>query len=303
MSYRITSGMLNRAILQDLQGSSARMTKTYEQMSSGMAISRPSDDPYGTTRAMDLRAALSQIAQAQRNVQDAVGWQRTTDSALSSMTDMVQRARVLLVGAGNDAGGQGARDAAASELEQLIRSVKGTANTTYAGVPVFAGAATGAPPYAVDGADTYKGDAGTIVRTVGPNVDLQINVDLAGRVTGSGGGDGKLIDALRTIVAHLRGGTVADAEALRTTDFKTLDTQIDALGGLRAEVGATGNRIDSASERLAELAENANDQRSQVEEADAASTMIAYATQQASYQAALKAGAGIMQSSLLDFLR
>jgi flagellar hook-associated protein 3 FlgL len=303
VSYRITSGMMNRTILQDLQSSSSRLNKTYAQLSSGRAITRPSDDPYGTTRAMDLRSELAQIAQSQRNVQDAQGWQRTTDSALGNLTDIVQRARVLLVGGGNDAGGQTARDAAASEIEQLVKSVKSTANATYAGVPVFAGAATGAPPYDVDGADTYGGDAGKIVRTVGPGVDVQVNVDLAGRVTGDGGGDGKLIDTLRGIVAHLRGGTATDTAALRTTDLKALDTQIDALGGLRAEVGAAGNRIESASSRLAELEENADGQRSMVEDADFASTMIAYSTQQASYQAALKAGAGIMQSSLLDFLR
>jgi flagellar hook-associated protein 3 FlgL len=303
VSYRITSGMMNRTVLQDLQSSSARLTRTYERMSSGMQITRPSDDPYGTTRAMDLRAELSQIAQAQRNVQDAQGWQRTTDSALQGMTDMVQRARVLLVGAGNDAGGQAAREAAAAEIDQLIRSVKTTANSTYAGVPIFAGSATAGLPYAVDGADTFNGNAGTIVRTVGAGVDVQVNVDLAGRVTGNGGGDGKLLDALRTISSHLKGGTAADANALRTTDLKALDAQINALGGLRAEVGAAGNRITAAADRLLELQENADEQRSNVEEADAATTMITYATQQASYQAALKAGAGIMQSSLLDFLR
>jgi flagellar hook-associated protein 3 FlgL len=303
VSYRITSGMMNRTVLQDLQSSSQRLTRTYERMSSGMQITRPSDDPYGATRAMDLRAELSQIAQAQRNVQDAQGWQRTTDSALQNMTDMVQRARVLLVGGGNDAGGQLARDAAAAEIDQLIRSVKTAANSTYGGVPIFAGSATGGLPYAVDGADTFNGNAGTIVRTVGAGVDVQVNVDLAGRVTGNGGGDGKLLDALRTISTHLKGGTAADATALRTTDLKALDAQINALGGLRAEVGAAGNRISAAADRLLELEENADEQRSNVEEADAASTMITYATQQASYQAALKAGAGIMQSSLLDFLR
>ena len=142
----------------------------------------------------------------------------------------------------------------------------------------------------------------SVLRTVGAGQDLRINADLAGRVLGEGG-DGKLIDALRTIVTHLRGGTTADANALRTTDLTALDAQTDALSALRAEVGATGNRLTAASDRLAELEEAATDQRSSVEEADAASTMIAYATQQATYQGAPKAGAGIVQASLLDFLR
>jgi flagellar hook-associated protein 3 FlgL len=302
MSFRITSGMMSRTVLRDLQAGQNQISRTYEQMTSGLKITRPSDDPYGTTRAMGLRSELSQIAQAQRNVQDADGWQRTSDSALAGIGDAVQRARVLLVGAGNDAGGQQARDAAASEIDQLIKTVKGAANATYAGVPVFSGASA-ARPYDPDGPDAFAGDSGAVLRTVGAGVDLQVNADLAGRVLGQGGGDGRLLDALRTIVSHLRSGTTAGANALRTTDLKALDVQIDALSALRSEVGATGNRLTAAKDRLGELEETVTTQHSAVEEADAATTMIAYATQKASYDAALKAGAGIVQSSLMDFLR
>ncbi|WP_026911637.1 flagellar hook-associated protein FlgL [Patulibacter minatonensis] len=302
MSFRITSGMMSRTVLRDLQAGQLRLAATYEQMTSGKQITRPSDDPYGTTRAMHLRTELSQIAQSKRNVSDAQGWQQASDSALQGISDAVQRARVLLVGAGNDAGGQSARDAAASEIDQLIKTVKGAANATYAGVPVFAGAST-ARPYDPDGTDAFSGDSGSVLRTIGTGVHVTVNADLAGRVLGQAGGDGKMLDALRTIVQHLRGGTAADADALRTTDLKGLDTQLDALSGLRAEVGATGTRLISASDRLVEVEEAATAQRSGVEEADAASTMIAYATQQATYQAALKAGAGIVQASLMDFLR
>jgi flagellar hook-associated protein 3 FlgL len=301
MSFRITSAMMSRTVLRDLQNGQAQLSRTFEQMSSGQRITRPSDDPYGTTRAMGLRAELTDIAQAQRNISDAEGWQRASDSALSGVGDALQRTRVLLVGAGNDAGGKAVRAAAATEIEGIIKTIKGTANATYAGVPVFAGAST-ARPYDPDGPDAYSGDTGAVLRTIGTGVHVQINADLSG-VLGEGGGDGKLLDTLRGVLAHLRGGTAADADALRTTDLRTLDTQIDALSALRAEVGATGTRLTAAAGRLGELEEAATEQRSAVEEADAASTMIAYATQQASYQAALKAGAGIVQASLMDFLR
>jgi flagellar hook-associated protein 3 FlgL len=302
VSFRITTGMTSRTVLRDLQSNQVQLSRTFESLSSGMRITRPSDDPYGTTRAIGLRAELSEIAQAQRNVQDAEGWQRTTDSALAAISDAVQRARTLLVSGGNDAGGQSVRDAAAAEIDQLIKAVKGSANASYAGVPVFAGTST-ARPYDPEGADGFAGDSGSVLRTIGAGVNVRVNADLAGRVLGEGGGDGKMLDVLRTVVAHLRGGTTADADALRTTDLKALDAQIDELSALRAEVGATGNRLISASDRLAELEETATKQRSEVEEADAAATIIAYATQRASYEAALKAGAGIVQSSLLDFLR
>ncbi|WP_210493836.1 flagellar hook-associated protein FlgL [Patulibacter sp. SYSU D01012] len=305
MTSRITNSMLSRTVLSDLQGSQNRLSRTYQTLSSGMRITRPSDDPYGAARAMDLRGELSQIAQFRRNVDDGQGWQETTDAALRGIADLVQRARTLLVGAGNDVGGQTAREPVAAELEQLIRSVKTTANTTYAGTYVFAGTSTTSKPYDVDGPDAYLGNGGSVVRTIAEGVDMKLNVDLAGRVlgNGTGSGDGKLLDTLRTIVAHLKGGTAADANALRTTDLAAMQQQLESLSAVRAEVGASVNRMSAAEERLQALEETVTGARSKVEEADAASTMVSYATQQAAYQASLKAGASIVQSSLIDFLR
>ena len=45
------------------------------------------------------------------------------------------------------------------------------------------------------------------------------------------------------------------------------------------------------------------EQLSNTEDADIAKTMIDFNSQSAAYQAALRAGANIVQSSLMDFLR
>ena len=55
--------------------------------------------------------------------------------------------------------------------------------------------------------------------------------------------------------------------------------------------------------RLGQYAETTTRQLSETEDADFAQTMIDLNSQQAAYQAALKAGANIVQSSLMDFLR
>ena len=44
-------------------------------------------------------------------------------------------------------------------------------------------------------------------------------------------------------------------------------------------------------------------QLSQTEDADIAKTLIDFNSQQAAYQSALRAGASLVQTSLLDFLR
>ena len=56
------------------------------------------------------------------------------------------------------------------------------------------------------------------------------------------------------------------------------------------------------SARLQQLEESTTQLLSNTEDADMAQTMVDFSQQQAVYQAALKAGAEIIQPSLMDFL-
>jgi flagellar hook-associated protein 3 FlgL len=303
MSMRVTTLMSSRATLRDLNDGLSRLTRLQNQLSSGKQITRPSDDPYGTSRALSLRGELGGLDQFQRNVDDGTGWLNTSDTALGQMSDVLARVRELLVDGGNDTAGTAARSAIADEIDQLAESVKQEANVQYGGRYVFSGTATDTPPYALGGADRYAGDAGTITRAIGPQVELGINTDIRQLLgDGQAARDDKLLNTLRDISDHLRGGTAADATALRGTDLQRLDANLDPLNGIRADVGARTNRLEIAGSRLSGLALNSTKLLSDVEDADMAQTITQYTTQQAAYTAALKAGATIVQSSLLDFL-
>jgi flagellar hook-associated protein 3 FlgL len=90
---------------------------------------------------------------------------------------------------------------------------------------------------------------------------------------------------------------------LRTTDLKALTTALDELSKIRATVGATTNRLETADARLQEVEESTTKLLSDVEDADMAKTMVEFSMQQSVYQSALQSGANIVQASLLDFLR
>jgi flagellar hook-associated protein 3 FlgL len=303
MSMRVTNLMTSRATLRDLNDGLSRLTRLQNQASSGKQITRPSDDPYGTSRALALRGELGGLDQLQRNVDDGTGWLNTSDTALGQMSDVLARVRELLVDGGNDTAGRSARAAMADEIDQLVESVKQEADVQYAGRYVFSGTATDTAPYALGGADGYQGDAGTITRAIGPQVEIPINTDIRALLgDGQAARDDKLLNTLRDISDHLRGNTPADANALRGTDLQRLDANLDVLNGIRADVGARTNRLAIAGSRLSGLALNSTKLLSDVEDADFAQTLTDYATQQAAYSAALKAGANIVQSSLLDFL-
>jgi flagellar hook-associated protein 3 FlgL len=305
MSTRITNNMISRSVLADLNDVSTRLAKTQQRMSSGKQITRASDDPYGASRALSLRGDVAGTQQYQRNVSEATAWEDVTDAAMSKITDAVHRARELAISGASDAAGQAARTASAAEIDQLIASVKEEANASYGGRYVFSGTDTDIRPYDVTSAsDAYSGNSGVVAREIGPGVAVSVNV-LGSDVLGQGqlAGDGKLLNVLRDISDHLKSGSVADMNTLRTTDLKGLDTNLDLISQARATIGATTNRLASADSRLQEVEESLTKLLSGVEDADMAQTAVDFSMQQSVYQSALHAGANIVQQSLLDFLR
>jgi flagellar hook-associated protein 3 FlgL len=301
---RVTSNMISRSVLSDLNEVSTRLAKTQQRMSSGKQITRASDDPYGTSRALTLRGDIAGTQQYQRNVSEATAWQAITDSALGKITDAIHRTRELAIQGASDSAGQSARNAAAAEIDQLIESVKQEMNASYGGRYVFSGTLTTTPAYAVAGPDTYAGNAAAVAREIGPGVSVQVNV-IGSSILGNGqaANDGKLLDVMRDISQHLKSGIVADANTLRTTDLKGLEANLDAVSQARATVGATTNRLESADSRLQEVEESLTKLLTNVEDADMAKTYVDFSMQQTVYQSALQAGANIVQQSLLDFLR
>jgi flagellar hook-associated protein 3 FlgL len=68
-------------------------------------------------------------------------------------------------------------------------------------------------------------------------------------------------------------------------------------------VGAVTDQLQMASSRLEALRVNDTQVLSNTEDADMAQTEIDFSTQQAALQAALQAGARIVQTSLMNFLQ
>jgi flagellar hook-associated protein 3 FlgL len=293
---RITQNMISRNLLSDLHTTTERLARTQQKMSSGKELTRPSDDPFAVSRALQFRGDLAANRQHQRNVAEAEAWQDVTDTSLGQMGDMVLRARELVVRGATGSAGQTSRDAIATEIEQLIDSLKTVANAQYAGRYVFAGSETLTAPYQLGASDAYAGNTAAIRREIGPNVQIDLNV--SGRSV-LGDGSSGLIATLRTVVADLRAG---DTAALQGGDLAAIDAGHETIVTARATVGARANRLESAAARLADVEDTSSRLLSETEDADMAKTLIDFSMQQAVYQSALKAGANVIQPSLMDFL-
>jgi flagellar hook-associated protein 3 FlgL len=298
---RITEGIISGRNLADLQRANAAVAKASQQVSTGNRLSRPSDDPQAVQKALNLRGDLAATAQYMDTANASQGWAQATDDALSDINDVLQRAREAVVQGGNGTMSQKDRNDIATQIDQLIGQAKASGNATFDGQYIFAGQKTDTAPYDPDGADTFNGDTGSIIRTIGPGVSVQLNGSL-GSVLGNGS-DGKALQVLRDIAAHLRGGTAADTNALRTSDLSAIDASMADVSTARAEAGALSNRLTTAANRLTDLQASTEKVRSGVEHVDLAEAISQLSSQQAVYQAALQAtGSSLSQRTLMDFL-
>jgi flagellar hook-associated protein 3 FlgL len=299
MVGRITTQMTSAMTLASITQSMDRLNNTQQELSSGKKINQPSDDPYGTSLSLQLQGQLSQIDSFNDNVTDGTAWTQTATSAMSQIDTMVQRAQELVVSASNGTNSASNDQADAAELNQLIQSIKQAANTQYNGQYIFSGTSVQTAPYQSGSTDAYQGGTGAITRAIGPGSSVQVNGDIS-QVLGSGGGDGKLLDTLRTIASDMQSG---NASALSGTDLTNLNSNYGTLTQAETNMGAVTDQLTMASSRLQSLQLNVTQVLSNTQDADMAQTEIDFSTQQAAFQAALQAGAKIVQSSLLNFLQ
>jgi len=293
---RITEGMTSARVLADIQAVNEQLSATQERIASGKQITKPSDDPFGAGRALQLRADSAATSQYSRNVDDANSWQTVADTALANISDAVNRASNLIIQGANATTNAQGRAAISAELSQLVDQIKSDANAQFAGRYVFSGTKTTTPPYAAGASDAYAGDTNAVNREIGPGVQMQVN-SVGSSIIGDD--TGGLLKQLRDAIANLNSG---NQTALQTTDLQNLSAAADRITNERAIVGARSSRLDSASNRLDQVLGVNQKLLSDTEDADMAQTAIDFSTQQAVYTAALKAGAQLIQPSLLDFL-
>jgi flagellar hook-associated protein 3 FlgL len=305
MIGRITNQMAAQTTLAGIESALDRLDTTQQELSSGKSINQPSDNPSGTALTLQLNNDLSNLTGYNNNVTDGTGWTTAQTSALSDITNAVQRVQELVQEAANGTENQQDMSSAADEVNQLIDEVKQDANTQYDGQYVFSGTATTTQPYQSGSNDTYAGNSNSVTRQIGPGTSLTVSADLSGvlgngqTVSGQPAGDGQLLNTLRNVVDDMQSGNTS---SLSGTDLTDLGNNLNSLLGLSADVGSTTDRLQMASSRITSLQNSATDTLSNTQDADMAQTEINFSTQQAALTAALQAGASIVQESLMNFL-
>lgn len=271
MGLRINTNIAAMNSYRNLSVTDSQMGKSLEKLSSGFRINRAADDAAGLAISEGLRSQIGGLKVAVRNAQDGISVVQTAEGALTETHAILQRMRDLTVQATND----GATDAnakadAQAEFSQLSSELNDIAgNTKFNGKALLGG--------------TY---AGTF--QVGANSGETLTVSVGQAVDAAGLG----VDAI-------------DLTTATSGDIATLDTAIQNVSTLRANLGASQNRFEHKINNLNVAVENLSASESRIRDTDMAAEMTSFTRNQILSQAgtAMLAQANQSSQGVLQLLR
>ena len=289
--------------LANLQAGQARTDRIQQQLTSGKAYSKPSDNPVAANEAMRTRSELAVNEQYGRSIADGRRWLNVQENSLDSVTDSLQDARTALVQAGNvgtlDDNG---RKALAAKLRGIKEDLLTQANTPHEGRPVFSGTSAAAA-VTVDTTTTpatyaLNASQGAVTRRVAPGQDVQVNAT-AHDVFASPDGTTNVFAQLDALALAVEQGDAAKIGAGLTT----VDAARERAMSVRSTLAARTNQLEALEASNADREVELTAKIDEVEGVDLAKAMIEFRLQDNAYQAALQATAKTIQPTLLDFLR
>jgi flagellar hook-associated protein 3 FlgL len=159
--------MMTNNMMSNINKNKLNMTTLEQQYSTGKKIQRPSDDPIVTVRALKLRTNLSELEQYyEKNIPDAKSWMDVTESALTTINDVLGQINTYCVQGSSDTLTANDRSSIVANLEQMKQQIYQEGNTNYAGRYVFTG---------------YKTDSSLIFTEDTDNLTYEITENMEGK--------------------------------------------------------------------------------------------------------------------------
>ncbi|MGD0941536.1 MAG: flagellar hook-associated protein FlgL [Terracidiphilus sp.] len=155
---RVTN-MLPDVQYQMQQSQQALATAT-QQLSTGLRVNQPSDDPSAYSNMVISLAESASVDSYTSNISSALPQMQMADSAISSMGTSLNTAVTLGTQGATGTNSAANTQALASQVEGLLTGVIAQANTSFQGVYIFGGTETTTPPF-VAASTTYNSSNGT----------------------------------------------------------------------------------------------------------------------------------------------
>ena len=304
MSINVSNYQMAMDTVAHLNDTQQQMQAASTQLSTGLRVNQPSDDPVAEGVIVNLNS------QVERN-QGFTSAAQSGANQLGLSSQILGQAQQLLLGA-QSAGLQGANSATMSQtdlnsraqtVDQTLNQMVDLANTQQGGETLFGGYQTQTPAFSTTTdasgqvtAVTYQGDAGVNQTQVGENISVQTNI------VGSTAFDATGASAFQSLIAVRDALQNGDQTALQAglTQLQSAMTNVSSqesrAGSLQASLQSRQTTLGAQSNTLTTFL-------SQQQDADMATVAMQYQQAMTTYQAGIQTAGLIAQlPSIVNYM-
>lgn len=323
---RITNASMVRSHLYDTQNNLTNMSKINQQISTGKVINTVSDDPHKAIKIMNINNEIKYTEKYNYNIDESVGWMNTTDGALDNVGNLLGEIKETILKVGNGTYSQNEMKSLNEDMNEKIKQLADTLNSTHGGKYLFGGSSVDDAPITVienpDGTvklefskdkngqtipntDDLKADISS-----GINIDYNISVGEILNIKDGNGNTVNLLDEinnLSTLMNDIANGdeqTAAKAKETLLNDTKgKIDTLFDHVVNERTSLGVRVSTAEKIKELDDEDILNIQDVLSKTQDTDVVEKFIELKSAEMIYQASIQVGAKLIQPTILDYIR
>jgi flagellar hook-associated protein 3 FlgL len=294
--------------LADLEKNQTQLQQLQAQISSGIAVQQPSDNPTAISAILQTQTAISNNQQIQTNLGSVTAEANTADSALQTAVQALESAiSVAAQGAGSTVSAE-TRTTLAQQIAGIQQTLVGIAQTTVNGRYIFSGDQDNQAPYELDSTQSegvqqlVTSSATRVIQSVDGTsfaVAKTAQQIFDARNPDSTPAAGNVFAAVQSLLTALTNNDTAGIAAA-SDSLKSADTY---LNDQLAFYGEVENRVQAATSLAQKFQTQQQTELSQLQDTDIPTAATQLTELQNQQQAALEVEANVAQmKNLFSFL-
>jgi len=261
---RVGDYFIRQRLVHQVQGDQLGLFQLQNQVSTGRRIIRPSDDAPAALRAIALQRTIQRKEQATRNLTGSRSVLGAAETALNSVSNVLNDVRGAAVEAVSNLTSESSRQAAMDAIDGALSALITSGNSSYIGRYLFAGSRTSVAPFERTGQFVqYNGNEKSLQNYVDLEQLFTTNLpgtEVFGGISGEVRGTADLNPALTTdtLLTSINGGEGIDTNsAISVSVFNGVSATssiIDLSGAVT--VGDVVRRIETGADVTVDIADN-----------------------------------------------
>ena len=299
---------IREQFLADLQSLNDRIAKTQAQLTSGVRISRPSDDPSAVGDVLQLQSDIGRVTQIAANLNNVKNEVDSASGVVQDAVSLLDQARSLAAQGASDTLSPAARPALAAQAEQILSALVNASRATFDGRYLFSGDKSSQPAYDVNLANANGVDrlltapATRLIQDSG-GVVFAVSKTAQDLFDHRNPDDSMAADNVFAAVNSLRVALLNNDQPGVAAAAAAIQKAQDYLSLQGTFYGAVQNRITTALDFAQKFQLQWKTELSNERDTDVAAAATDLTQEQLSQQAAMQAQAAVPRTTLFDFLR